>query len=121
MYVNLNYYKRKYKNKVDWVVVRALLDRAHGIINSLTFNRIQHVGFENLTDFQQKQVQLAASLMVEHFMDASNSPSHEIQSYSMDGMRVWKQSRNALPWEVAGCGKEAWLALLETGLMAGVL
>lgn len=39
--------------------IEKMLKRAENDINSLTFNRIRKIGFDNLTDFQKEMVRQA--------------------------------------------------------------
>lgn len=39
--------------------IEKLLDQASDLVDSVTFNRIRGVGFDNLTDYQQKMIRKA--------------------------------------------------------------
>jgi len=118
-YIAEKYYKKTHKGKYGGDGLGELILKACGLVDMLTHGRIADIGFDNLTGFQQNMVKRAVCLMVDHFTDESKAVDFE--SFSMPDIRVTRYRRKEKPWDVAGCGKWAWCALMSTGLMRGVL
>ena len=53
MYATVEYYKGTYKGNLDDADAEKALNKASRHIDTLTFNRIVGIGFDNLTDYQQ--------------------------------------------------------------------
>ncbi|MDR2167533.1 MAG: hypothetical protein LBE35_06770 [Clostridiales bacterium] len=116
-YINEDFYRNKHGGTYDGAGLKALILRAEGLADALTYGRIRAAGFENLTKFQKAAVKRACCLMVDYFTNVDGQPSADVQSYSVADMRVYNRKRRERPWEVAGCGMWAWMELLSTGLM----
>ena len=59
-YADLEYYKNEYKGSIipDEELARQI-DKASDQIDSMTYNRIVSIGFDNLTPFQQNKIKKA--------------------------------------------------------------
>lgn len=86
MYVDENYYL----NTFEGVVIpdddiKKCLKLAQTKIDSITFNRIVAIGFDNLTEFQKEKVSEAICYEAEHiFKDGyNNSNKSSISSYDV--------------------------------------
>ncbi|MCL2376290.1 MAG: hypothetical protein FWC76_02725 [Defluviitaleaceae bacterium] len=120
-YVTQNFYKKVYGGKGKSEDLKGLIEAASVLIDALTHNRIQAVGFKNLTAFQQGAVKKSCCLMVDHMVQNGVMPGAEVDSFSLHDMRVAMRRRRQRPWDAVGCGMWAWLTLLQTGLMRGSL
>ena len=100
---------------------KELLAAASALIDVLTHNRIKAVGFQNLTKFQKAAVKKACCLIADHMAQSDANIGTDIDTFSLQDMRVRMRQRRLRPWEAAGCGLWAWMTLMQTGLMKGVL
>jgi len=118
-YVTQKHYRQVYKGICKDGDVKGLIAAASALVDVLTHNRIHAMGFENLTNFQRAAVKKACCLIVD-YMVQTQSGAHmgaDVDSFSLQDMRVHMRRRKLRPWEVAGCGLWAWTTLMQTGLM----
>ena len=120
-YITEKYYKTAYGGNQADDSLKGRIVAATTLIDALTHNRIKAMGFDNLTPFQQKSVKKATCLIADHMANGGQMPGTDIQSYSLQDMRVNMRRRKQRPWEVAGCGMWAWFTLMQTGLMRGLM
>ncbi|MDR2183183.1 MAG: hypothetical protein LBE55_03320 [Clostridiales bacterium] len=119
-YASLKHYKKVHKGICE-DNTKGRLAAASALIDALTHNRIQAAGFEGLTDFQKAAVKKACCLIVDHMAQSGAAMGADIDTFSLQDIRVRMRRRKLRPWEAAGCGLWAWLTLLQTGLMRGNL
>ena len=120
-YAGQKFYKNVHKGVLKDDGAKGRLAAASVLIDALTHNRIRDVGFENLTDFQKAAVRKACCLIADHMAQNGPTAGTDIDTFSIQDMRVRMRRRNLRPWETAGCGLWAWLTLMQTGLMRGEL
>jgi len=120
-YASQKHYKNVHKGVAKDGDVKGLLAAASTLIDGLTHNRIQAIGFDNLTDFQQKSVKKACCLIADHMAQSPGEMGADIDTFALQDMRVRMRRRKLRPWEAAGCGLWAWLTLTQTGLMRGAV
>ena len=86
-------------------------------IDDLTFNRIVHTGFENLTEFQQDIIQ---NVICEHagFLYENNDElSSTLSRYAINGVSMeWGSSPNILQENGVSIEKSTYSLLKQTGL-----
>ena len=83
MYADVEYYKQAYKGSLE-DVEKALM-QASRHIDTLTFNRIVAIGFENLTEYQQGIVKECACLMADWETENADYINNMLTSYSLNG------------------------------------
>lgn len=66
----------------------ALENRAESDIDTLTFNRITAIGFNNLTAFQQDKVRLALSQQTAFVFENAELLDSPLSSYSISGVSM---------------------------------
>lgn len=83
MYADVNYYKSIYKGTV--ILDEQLenkLELASDDIDSLTYNRINSIGFDNLTPFQQEKVKKAVCIQADFLYQYGDCLNIPVDSYS---------------------------------------
>jgi len=84
-YATIDYYKNTYKGSlIPDAELDSLLIQASDDIDQLSYSNItQSGGFDSLTAFQKRQVQMATCLQAEHLFNYGDMPSTSIQSYKV--------------------------------------
>lgn len=96
--------------------LETLLETASDEIDSLTFNRIQHKGFYNLTMFQMAKVKKATMLhanFLREYGDVLNSP---FSQYSINGVSMSFNGLNIAEINGVRATKQVVNLLKQTGL-----
>ena len=65
MYADLEYYKNTYNGTLEEADALKALNKASRHIDTLTYNRILDVGFNNLTEYQQGIIKECECLMAD--------------------------------------------------------
>ena len=65
MYAGIEYYKNTYKGNLEDADAEKALEKASRHIDTLTYNRIVAIGFDNLTEFQQGIIKECECLMAD--------------------------------------------------------
>lgn len=87
-YASPEWYREQYQGDAfkDAVEARKWLKRASRHIDSLTYNRIVGIGFENLTEFQQEVIQEVCCQQAEFEYENADDIDSILQSYSINGV-----------------------------------
>lgn len=85
MYADLEYYKNVYKGNLEDADVEKALQQASRHIDTLTFNRIVALGFEDLTEYQQGIIKECACLMADWESENADYINSMLSSYSLNG------------------------------------
>lgn len=93
-----------------------LLELASSKIDELTFNRINRIGLDNLTDFQKQLVEKATMFQAQYY-EENGIESGVMSGFSVSGLSM-SFSSNTAP---AGVSQVAYLLLKQTGLMNRVV
>ena len=86
LYVDKKYYIDEFKgNKVPINEIEEYLRLAQEKIDSITFNRIVAIGFNNLTKFQQEKIKDAICYQAEYIYvnGYNNEDNRDVSSYSV--------------------------------------
>lgn len=86
LYVDKKYYFDEFKgNKVPINEIEKYLRLAQEKIDSITFNRIVAIGFNNLTKFQQEKIKDAICYQAEYIYvnGYNNEDNRDVSSYSV--------------------------------------
>lgn len=92
------------------------LQRASENIDTLTFNRIVGIGFENLTPFQQDLVKRTTFLQAEFLCENEDLTDTYVDSYSINGVSTSFGSKNLRRQDGVLFPATAWCVLEQTGL-----
>ena len=85
MYADLNYYRNTYKGNLEDTDAEKALLKASRHIDTLTYNRIVAIGFDNLTDYQKGVIQECACLMADWETENADYINSMLSSYSLNG------------------------------------
>ena len=97
LYVDKKYYIDEFKgNKVPINEIEKYLRLAQEKIDSITFNRIVAIGFNNLTKFQQEKIKDAICYQAEYIYvnGYNNEDNRDVSSYSVLDISVSVDNSN---------------------------
>jgi len=86
LYVSEEYYSNEFDgNKIPDNEIEKYLKLAQEKIDSITYNRIVAVGFNNLTNFQQEKIRDAICYQAEYIYENgyNNEDNRDVSSYSV--------------------------------------
>jgi hypothetical protein len=83
-YADTTYYKDDYKGTIPDAVLDSYLQKASDSIDQLTFHRIQAIGWDNLSVFQQNCIKKAVCSQADHLYNTADMPEN-VTSYSING------------------------------------
>lgn len=123
MYADIEYYKTTYKGKLDDADVEQALQKASRHIDTLTYNRIVAIGFENLTEYQQGIIKECSCLMADWETENADYINSLLSSYSLNGasMTFNGNSANAFVTNGIAVSREIYSHLQKSGLCCRVL
>lgn len=88
LYVDEDYYSNTFNgSKLPDDDIEKYLELAQEKIDSITFNRIVRIGFDNLTDFQKEKVRKAICYQAEYILE-NGTETNDIASYSVLDINV---------------------------------
>ena len=85
MYASVEYYKTTYKGNLEDESIDKALQQASRHIDTLTYNRIVGIGFDNLTEYQQGIIKECECLMADWEYDNADYINSMLSSYSLNG------------------------------------
>lgn len=98
LYVDKKYYSDEFKgNEVPIDEIEEYLRLAQEKIDSITFNRIVAIGFNNLTKFQQEKIRDAICYQAEYIYENgyNNEDNRDASSYSVLDISVSVDNSNS--------------------------
>lgn len=98
LYVDKKYYSDEFKgNEVPIDEIKKYLRLAQEKIDSITFNRIVAIGFNNLTKFQQEKIRDAICYQAEYIYKNgyNNEDNRDASSYSVLDISVSVDNSNS--------------------------
>lgn len=118
MYATVEYYKNTYNGSLEDSDAEKALRQAERHIDTLTYNRIVAVGFNNLTEYQQGIVRECACLMADWEMENADYINSMLSSYSLNGasMSFTGQSASAFVTSGVVVSREIYSHLQKCGL-----
>ena len=118
MYVRVEYYKDTYKGNLDEADAEKALEKASRHIDTLTYNRIVAIGFDNLTEFQQGIIKECECLMADWEAENADYINSMLSSYSLNGasMSFTGQSASATVVSGVAVSREIYSHLQKCGL-----
>lgn len=118
MYVDENYYFSDFESELIEEPEK-YLTLAQEKIDSITFNRIVKIGFDNLTEFQKDKVRKAICYEAEHIFENgyNNDNSSDISSYKVLDINVnIKENTDKTQAEKENMCEIAYDLIKKTGL-----
>ena len=118
MYAGIEYYKNTYKGNLDGADVEKALEKASRHIDTLTYNRIVGIGFDNLTEYQQGIIKECECLMADWETENADYINSMLSSYSLNGasMSFTGQSASATVVSGVAVSREIYSHLQKCGL-----
>ena len=118
MYADLEYYKNTYNGTLDYADAEKALSKASRHIDTLTYNRIVAVGFENLTEYQQEIIKECECLMADWETENADYINSMLSSYSLNGasMSFTGQSASATVVSGVAVSRDIYSHLQKCGL-----
>lgn len=121
-YVNKGYYIDTFKGTtIPADDIEKYLELAQEKIDSITFNRIVAIGFDNLTEFQQDCVRKAICYQAEHYSENGINSSSSVSSYSVLDISVNVDNSKQTEAQKQGMHEFAYTNIKKTGLTSGLL
>ena len=118
MYVDLDYYKNTYKGNLEDTEIEKALNQASRHIDTLTYNRVVAVGFDNLTDYQQSIIKECVCLLADWESENADYITNLLSSYSLNGASMSFTGNSATAQVVNGIAisREIYSHLQKCGL-----
>ena len=118
MYAGIEYYKNTYKGNLDDADAEKALEKASRHIDTLTYNRIVAIGFDNLTEYQQGIIKECECLMADWETENTDYINNMLSSYSLNGasMSFTGQSASATVVNGVAVSREIYSHLQKCGL-----
>ena len=85
LYVDKAYYLNEYHGSIPDSDVEKYLEKSQEKIDSITYNRIVRIGFDNLTSFQQEKIRKAICIQADYIKEHgyNDKDDSEISSYNV--------------------------------------
>ena len=118
MYAGIEYYKNTYKGNLEDADAEKALEKASRHIDTLTYNRIVGIGFDNLTEYQQGIIKECECLMADWETENTDYINSMLSSYSLNGasMSFTGQSASATVVSGVAVSREIYSHLQKCGL-----
>ena len=118
MYAGIEYYKNTYKGNLEDTEIEKALEKASRHIDTLTYNRIVAIGFDNLTEYQQGIIKECECLMADWETENADYINSMLSSYSLNGasMSFTGQSASATVVSGVAVSREIYSHLQKCGL-----
>lgn len=89
MYADEEYYTTVYGGTlIDKESLEQQINKASRQIDTLTFCRIRGIGFDNLTEFQQEQIQYVTCLLADFLYENQDELETMLASYGINGVSM---------------------------------
>lgn len=119
MYAAIEYYQDEYMGSLikDEDALERALKRASRHVDTLTFNRIRGIGFENLTSFQQDIIREVVCLQADFEVENADELDSILSSYSINGVSAsFGASWNVVTQQGVAMKRDVYALLAQTGL-----
>ena len=122
MYVDKDYYINTYGGKLPEEEVQRFVTSASEHIDSLTFNRIKGLGFNNLTLFQQEKIKRAVCRLADFEYENEDIIQSVLASYSINGVSMsFGTSWNVIVQDGVALPRDIYSLIKQTGLARKVI
>ena len=118
MYASVEYYKTTYRGNLKDESIDKALQQASRHIDTLTFNRIVAIGFDNLTEYQQGIIKECECLMADWETENADYINSMLSSYSLNGasMSFSGNSASAVVLNGIAVSRDIYAHLQKCGL-----
>ena len=123
MYADYEFYVTEYKGTLPKDEAEKALKQASRHIDTLTYNRIVAIGFDNLTEYQQGVIKECACLMAEWETENADYINSMLSSYSLNGASMSFSGNSASAVVVSGVAvsRDIYSHLQKSGMCCRVL
>ena len=124
LYVDKEYYSTTFKGKlIPNDDIEKYLELAQEKIDSITYNRIVGIGFNNLTEFQREKISKAICYQAEYILENgfNNENNGNIASYSVLDISVNVDANKRTQAQKVNMSEIAYDLIHKTGLDSGLL
>lgn len=119
MYATIEYYQDEYLGTLikDEDALERALKQASRHIDTLTFNRINAIGYNNLTDFQKDILKEVVCLQADFEVENEDELASVLSSYSINGVSAsFGASWNVMTQQGVAMKRDVYALLSQTGL-----
>ena len=123
MYASVEYYKTTYRGNLEDESIDKALQQASRHIDTLTYNRIVGIGFDNLTEYQQGIIKECECLMADWETENADYINSMLSSYSLNGasMSFTGNSASAVVVNGVAVSRDKYSHLQKCGMCTRVL
>ena len=123
MYASVEYYKTTYRGNLEDESIDKALQQASRHIDTLTYNRIVGIGFDNLTEYQQGIIKECECLMADWETENADYINSMLSSYSLNGasMSFTGNSASAVVTNGVAVSRDIYSHLQKCGMCTRVL
>ena len=118
LYIDANYYTDQYNGTIlTGDDIEKYLELAQEKVDSITFNRIVKIGFNNLTEFQQENIAKAICIQAEYISEhGTDDDWSRISSYNVLDISVSVDSNSVSKAQKLNMSDRAYSLVHKTGL-----
>lgn len=122
IYADEAFYKDEYLGTHNSENLNRILKTASQHIDTLTFNRIVGVGFENLTPFQQSVIREVCCQMADFMIENKDLIETTVSSYSINGVSMaFGDNWNVVTSQGIALSRSTFELLKQSGLTRRVI
>lgn len=122
IYADEAFYKNEYLGTHTSEQLNRILKTASQHIDTLTFNRIVGVGFENLTPFQQSVIREVCCQMADFMIENKDLIETTVSSYSINGVSMaFGDNWNVVTSQGIALSRSTFELLKQSGLTRRVI
>ena len=122
IYADETFYKNEYLGTHTSEQLNRILKTASQHIDTLTFNRIVGMGFENLTPFQQSVVREVCCQMADFMIENKDLIETTVSSYSINGVSMaFGDNWNVVTSQGIALSRSTFELLKQSGLTRRVI
>lgn len=122
IYADETFYKNEYLGTHTPEQLNRILKTASQHIDTLTFNRIVGVGFENLTPFQQSVIREVCCQMADFMIENKDLIETTVSSYSINGVSMaFGDNWNVVTSQGIALSRSTFELLKQSGLTRRVI
>lgn len=118
-YASIEYYQDEYLGAAitDEDALERALKQASRHIDTLTFNRINAIGFNNLMNFQKEIIREVVCLQADFEVENADELESILSSYSLNGVSAsFGSSWNVITQQGVAMKRDVYALLAQTGL-----
>lgn len=122
IYADETFYKNEYLGTHNSENLNRILKTASQHIDTLTFNRIVGMGFDNLTPFQQSVVREVCCQMADFMIENKDLIETTVSSYSINGVSMaFGDNWNVVTSQGIALSRSTFELLKQSGLTRRVI